>query len=340
MSTVRQSTISSKSRVTQFEILKMASDVIKEEASALSRLSKTVPDGLSDAVNMIMECQGAVIVTGMGKAGWVGQKTSASLASTGTRSHFLHPAEAIHGDLGRVGPDDIVLAISNSGETPEILQLIPSLQKLGVPVISMTATPSCTLARNSRVVLDYGRLPEAGDLGLAPTTSTTMMMAMGDALTLVLSELKQFRAMDFAKYHPGGSLGRKLSSVEEIMRPIEECRVALDHETVREIYIRCAGNKRRVGVILLTNNLGELTGLFTDSDLARLLESGDNHALDAPISDVMTVNPMTVRSGSKTLIAVETLACQNISELPVVDSNKQPKGIIDITDVVGLFPVS
>ncbi len=326
-------------RVRQFEILKMASEIVKQEAAALSRLSKTVPDGLSFAVNTILDCPGAVIVTGMGKAGWVGQKISASLASTGTRSHFLHPAEAVHGDLGRVGPQDVVLALSNSGETAEVIQLLPSLQKLEVPIICITATPSCTLARASAVVLDYGRLPEAGRLGLAPTTSTIMMLAMGDALTLVLSNLREFRAVDFAKYHPGGTLGRKLSSVDEIMRPIEDCRIALDTQTVREIYIGSSGKKRRVGVILLTDDSGKLTGLFTDSDLARLLEAGDNDSFDQPIRDVMTADPITVRAGTKSIVAVETLACRNISELPVVDTHGCPKGILDITDVVGLFPI-
>lgn len=334
-----QQSATPRTRVLQFEILQMASQIIKKEAAALSRLSKTVPDGLSFAVNTILDCQGAVIVTGMGKAGWVGQKISASLASTGTRSHFLHPAEAVHGDLGRIGPQDVVLALSNSGETAELIQLIPSIHALEVPIVCITATPSCTLARASAVVLDYGRLPEAGNLGLAPTTSTTMMLAMGDALSLVLSELREFRANDFAKFHPGGSLGQKLSNVDEIMRSIDDCRVAKETQTVREIYISCSGSKRRVGVILLTDESGKLTGLFTDSDLARLLEAGDNQAFDSPIRDVMTANPITVRAGTKSVVAVETLACRNISELPVVDSRGCPLGILDITDVVGLFPI-
>lgn len=317
----------------------MASEIIQEEAAALSRLSKTIPDGLSFAVNTILDCPGSVIVTGMGKAGWIGQKVSASLASTGTRSHFLHPGEAVHGDLGRVGPEDVILAFSNSGETAELIQLLPSLQQIGVPIISVTASPSCTLARASAVVLDYGCLPEAGDLGLAPTTSTMMMLAMGDALALVLSKMRQFQAMDFARFHPGGSLGRKLSSVDEIMRPLKDCRVARDSQTVRDIYVSCASGQRRVGVILLTNEEGTLTGLFTDSDLARLLESNDNQAFDAPISNVMTSNPITVMTGTKTIIAVETLARKNISELPIVDAKGNPLGILDITDVVGLFPI-
>ena len=326
-------------RPTQFEILKMASDVIKQESQALSRLSKTVPDGLSDAVNIILDCKGAVIVVGMGKAGLVGQKISASLASTGTRSHFLHPAEAVHGDLGRVGPDDVMLMLSNSGETPEIVNLLPSLQKLGVKIICMISQLSCTLARNSAVALDYGRLPEACVLGLAPTTSTAMMMALGDALTLTLANLRQFRAIDFAKFHPGGSLGKKLSNVDDIMRPIEQCRVASETKTVREVYAESGKSDRRVGVILLTNENGKLTGLFTDSDLARMLETGNDNGLNQPISEVMTRKPFTVRSKSKTLVAVEILAAQNISELPVVNSNGCPIGILDITDVVSLFPV-
>lgn len=326
-------------RPTQFEILKMASDVIKQESQALSRLSKTVPDGLSDAVNIILDCKGAVIVVGMGKAGLVGQKISASLASTGTRSHFLHPAEAVHGDLGRVGPDDVMLMLSNSGETPEIVNLLPSLQKLGVKIICMISQLSCTLARNSAVALDYGRLPEACVLGLAPTTSTAMMMALGDALTLTLANLRQFRAIDFAKFHPGGSLGKKLSNVDDIMRPIEQCRVASETKTVREVYAESGKSDRRVGVILLTNENGKLTGLFTDSDLARMLETGNDNGLNQPISEVMTRKPFTVRSKSKTLVAVEILAAQNISELPVVNSSGCPIGILDITDVVSLFPV-
>lgn len=294
---------------------------------------------MSDAVNIILDCKGAVIVVGMGKAGLVGQKISASLASTGTRSHFLHPAEAVHGDLGRVGPDDVMLMLSNSGETPEIVNLLPSLQKLGVKIICMISQLSCTLARNSAVALDYGRLPEACVLGLAPTTSTAMMMALGDALTLTLANLRQFRAIDFAKFHPGGSLGKKLSNVDDIMRPIEQCRVASETKTVREVYAESGKSDRRVGVILLTNENGKLTGLFTDSDLARMLETGNDNGLNQPISEVMTRKPFTVRSKSKTLVAVEILAAQNISELPVVNSSGCPIGILDITDVVSLFPV-
>lgn len=324
--------------LTLFEQLKAAQQIILQEASALERLARQLPNDFDAAVNLLCQCQGSVMVTGMGKAGWIAQKISATLASTGTRSHYLHPAEAMHGDLGRIGPRDVVLVLSNSGETSEVLQVLPTFQKLDVPVVSIVGKNNSSLARCSNLVLDYGRLQEACPLGLAPSTSTTVMLALGDALALVVSRAKGFQPHDFAKFHPGGSLGRELALVQEIMRPIDQCRVALDSETIREIYVRLHGPQRRSGAILLTNTEGQLTGIFTDSDLARLLECEKDNQLDLPIGDVMTASPKTVPLGTRTSLAVETLACHNISELPVVNQLGQPQGIIDITDVVGLLP--
>ena len=323
---------------TTFEIIRAARDVISQEAEELGKLAANVPVAFYDAVNEICRCHGSVIVSGIGKAGWIGQKISASFASTGTRSHYLHPSEAMHGDLGRIGPDDVVLVLSNSGETAEVLQLLPTFKKLDVPVISITAGVRSSLAQSSDIVLDYGAAQEACHLGLAPSTSTTMMLALGDALALVASQVKGFRQIDFAKFHPGGSLGRKLSTVDEIMRPIEACRVAADQQSVREIYVCLKSAVRRSGAILLTDERGILTGLFTDSDLARMLERGCEIQFDDPISEVMTRKPFTVVAGSKTGVAVEMLACHNISELPVVDRVGRPLGLIDITDVVSLLP--
>ena len=321
-----------------FELLRQARDVIANEAKALSDLSKNVPVAFADAVELILGCEGAVIVTGVGKAGWIGQKISASLASLGTVSHFLNPSEAFHGDLGRVGKHDVVLALSNSGETGELLQILPRLQQFNVPVISMTSQANSTLAQYSKVVLDYGSVDEACFLGLAPSTTTTTMLALGDALALIVSRARDFQPHDFAKFHPGGSLGKKLSLVDEVMRPLSECRLAVENETIRDIYVRHGGRQRRVGVILVLNDSGELCGLFTDSDLARLLERQKDNFFDGPIRDVMTPKPVTIKSGTKTLIAVETLACRNLSELPVVDSANRPVGLVDITDVVSLMP--
>ena len=324
--------------VTPFEQTRFARDVIQHEADALQSLAKNLPADLSNAVDLILQSQGSVIVTGIGKAGWIGQKISASLCSTGTRSHFLHPAEAIHGDLGRVSHNDVVLVLSNSGETAEILRLLPTLAQLETPIISITGSLESTLAKHSRAVLNYGTATEACPLGLAPSTSTTTMLALGDALTLLLSRMREFRSIDFARYHPGGSLGRKLSKVDDVMRPIERCRIAMEHETIREVYIRYRGQERRAGMVMVTDGSGCLTGVFTDSDLARMLERKQEVQFDRPICELMTRSPKTIDSGSKTMLAVDILACHNLSELPVIDSRGRTIGLIDVTDLVGLIP--
>jgi arabinose-5-phosphate isomerase len=326
--------------MTEFEQLQLAREVIQCEASALQRLAKNLPADFHDAAETIFRCEGSVVVTGMGKAGWIGQKISASFASTGTCSHFLHPAEAIHGDLGRVGMHDLVLVFSNSGETEEILHLLPTFQKLRIPVIAVTGKDRSTLVTHSSLVLHYGAIHEAGHLGLAPSTSTAMMLAMGDALALVVSRMKQFSAADFARFHPGGSLGKRLSVVDEIMRPIDVCRVANENEKLRDIYIRFGGHSRRSGVVLVTGENDLLTGLFTDSDLARLLEKQRENQFDRPMKEVMTKTPVTIQTGERTSVAVETLACRNLSELPVINRAGQPLGLIDITDVLSFFPTA
>lgn len=319
-----------------FDVFSQAREIVRQEASALERLAARIPAGFAEAVSMICQCRGCVIVSGIGKAGWIAQKVSATMASTGTRSHYLHPAEAFHGDLGRIGPEDIVLVLSNSGETGEVLSLLPAIARHNVPLISIVATTNNSLARASAVVLDYGRVQEACPMGLAPSTSTTVMLAMGDALALVASRVRGFQPADFAKFHPGGSLGKKLSRVDDIMRPIGQCRVACQSETLREIYIRLSGPARRSGVILLVDESGILAGIFTDSDLARLLERQRDRLLDGPVSDVMTRQPRTVKSGTSTCAAVELMSAHNLSELPVIDPKGTPIGLIDVTDVVGL----
>jgi arabinose-5-phosphate isomerase len=274
----------------------------------------------------------------MGKAGLIGQKIAATLSSLGTRSHFLHPAEALHGDLGRIHADDVVLIFSQSGETLEVVRLLPSLATLGVSVIAVTCRSQSTLARATAVCLDLGPIEEACPLALAPTTSTAAMLAVGDALALVVSQMRGFEAADFARYHPGGSLGFRLSRVEEHMRPPAECRIARDDETVREVLSRLSRPGRRTGAIMLTDAAGRLSGLFTDSDLARLFERGREAALDGPIGAVMTPNPKCVVAGTQMSEAVELLARHKISELLVVDAARRPIGLIDITDVVAHLP--
>ena len=324
--------------MTPFQQFALARDIIQSETQALRELAERLPTDFPAAVDAIVHCRGAVIVVGIGKAGWIGQKLSASFASTGIRSHFLHPGEAIHGDLGRVGSDDVVLVLSNSGETEEVVRLLPTFKNLRVPVIAITAKTASSLGSQADWVLDYGTVQEACPFGLAPTTSTTLMLALGDALVLVAAEVRSFSPHEFAKYHPGGSLGKKLAIVDEIMRPIERCRVGNQKETVRQILISHHLPGRRSGAILLSCDQGKLAGIFTDSDLARLLENQQDSALDQPISQVMTRSPVTVASGTRVMEAIEILASRSISELPVVSNTNEPLGMIDITDVVGLLP--
>jgi arabinose-5-phosphate isomerase len=309
---------------------------MRMEAIALWKLSDRVDEAFCRALELLERCQGRVIVTGMGKAGLIGQKIAATLASTGTPAYFLHPAEAFHGDLGRIHHDDAVILLTQSGETPEVIQLLPSLENFGVPLIAVTASHENTVGRSADVVLALGQLEEACSLGLAPSTSTTAMLALGDALALVLSKMRGFAAEDFARFHPGGSLGRKLSKVDELMRPLAQCRVALESQTVREVIVACTKPGRRTGAIMLTDAEGRLTGLFTDSDLARLFEQRDESALDGPIRSVMAARPTTVLSDTRVGDAVTLLAQRKFSELPVVNSDGRPLGLIDVTDVVGI----
>lgn len=324
------------SPLTPYETLKAAKEIVRREAIALWHVSNRIDRSFNDAVERIQHARGSVIVTGMGKAGIIGQKITATLASTGVRAHFVHPAEAFHGDLGRFHSDDVVLALSQSGETSEVTQLLPSLRSQGLPIVAITSTAECTLGRAASVVIELGKLDEACSLGLAPSTSTTAMLALGDAIALVLSQLRGFREEDFAKFHPGGSLGRKLSDVDDVMRPLAECRVAKTSQTAREVLVSCSQPGRRTGAIMLTDDQDRLAGLFTDSDLARLFERGGEENLDRPIAQLMVANPTMITSGAKTVAAVELLAERKFSELPVVDNDGKPIGMIDVTDVVGL----
>jgi arabinose-5-phosphate isomerase len=320
------------------ETLRYGREVIAAEARALDELVVRLDANFHDAIEAILACRGSVIVTGIGKAGLIGQKLTATFASTGARAHFLHPAEAFHGDLGRLHADDVVLALSQSGETAEVLQLLPALRSLGVGLIAMTASAESSLGRSASIVLALGRFDEACSLGLAPSTSTAAMLALGDALALVVSRLRGFTAEDFARFHPGGALGLKLSAVDDHMRPLEQCRLAGANQTVREVVLSSTRPGRRSGAIMLVDDAGRLAGLFTDSDLARLIERRHDAALDQPVYNVMAQAPTTVLTGARMSAAIEILTSRKFSELPVVDRQGRPVGMIDVTDVVGTLP--
>jgi arabinose-5-phosphate isomerase len=325
--------------LSSFEQYRLAREILRAEGNALMSLAERLDKAaFCEAVELLHSTTGCVIVTGMGKAGLIGRKLVATLGSTGTRAHYLHPAEAVHGDLGRVHADDLVLVLSYGGETDEVSRILPALATFGVPLVAITGKPDSTLGRAAQVVLDLGPIREACPLGLAPSTSTTAMLALGDALALVVSRLREFGPEDFARFHPAGSLGRKLAKVEEVMRPLRDCRVAHQASSVREVFVRLSCPGRRTGAIMLTNDAGQLTGIFTDSDLARLLEHNRDAAIDGPIAAVMTAAPKCVKLGAALGEAFDIFSARKISELPVVDKMGQPQGLIDITDVVGLLP--
>lgn len=324
----------------QFETLRAGRDLFRQQVSALTSVGDRLDGTFSAAVERVLTCAGSVVVTGMGKAGLIGRKISATLASTGTPSHFLHPAEAVHGDLGAIREDDVVLALSNSGETEEVCRLLPLLRRMGVGVIAVTAGDGSTLGRAAEITLTLGRLQEADEYGLAPSTSTTAMLVLGDALALVVSRRRGFTPERFALFHPGGSLGRRLTLVSEMMRKPGELRVARAERTIREVFSEEGSPKRRTGAVMIVNKQDVLVGLFTDSDLARLLGRRQDGCLDQPVSEVMTANPLTIRSDATLDEAVTVLSSRKVSELPVVDEHHHPIGLIDITDVIALMPAS
>ena len=277
--------------MSEHEQLRYAREIIQLESQALAGIARRLDVEFTAAVDALYRCRASAITMGMGKAGLIAQKIAATLASTGTRSQFLHPAEAVHGDLGRIHGDDVMLIFSQSGETEEIVRLLPALAEFGVRSIAITARRDSTLGQAADVVIELGALQEACSLGLAPSTSTTAMLAVGDALALVTSRMREFSRDDFARFHPAGSLGRRLSSVEECMRPLAECRLAAESQSVRRVFVEHARQGRRTGAIMLTDAQGRLSGLFTDSDLARLFERRRDDAIDQPIRDVMTSRP-------------------------------------------------
>jgi arabinose-5-phosphate isomerase len=326
--------------ITEYDQLREGRAIVRQEAQALEQVAQRLDASFCAAVDLIAACQGSVIVCGMGKAGLIGQKIAATLSSTGTRAHFLHPAEAVHGDLGCIHASDVLLALSNSGETEELNQIVPTVKRFGAPVVAVTSDEQNTLATFADVVISLGRLREACPWGLAPSTSTTAMLAVGDAIALVVSRQKGFTPRQFAEFHPAGSLGRKLKPVTDVMRPLSQLRVAPASTSVREVFTQHARPGRRSGAVLLLDADGRLAGIFTDSDLARLLECRRDESIDRPISDVMTREPLTAKSSWTLADVIDVLSERKISEMPVVDDEHRPLGLIDITDVIGWTPAS
>lgn len=317
-------------------IRQFGQQVLEVESAAVRAVG--LDERFDHAVRLILDCPGAVLTSGIGKAGHVARKLSASFSSTGTPSHFLNPAEALHGDLGSVRKGDLVLILSYSGESDEILRMLSVVKKLGHPVVSITATSANALGRFSDVVLELGKIEEACPLGLAPSASTTAMMALGDALFLTVMKFRKFTADDFALYHPAGQLGRKLIKVREAMgfRRGENLPVASDRLTVGQVLHEVSSIKRRSGAVILIDDDGKVSGIFSDGDLRRLITDDDGSALRRPIRDVMTHNPRRIGGDQLASEAIAIMRPLRIDDLPVVDDQDRPIGLIDIQDLVVL----
>jgi len=312
-----------------------AVEVLRSEAEALQGLISIVDSSFEKAVDIMYNCSGAVIVSGIGKAGIIGQKISATLASTGTPSHFLHPAEAVHGDLGRLRTDDIVLVLSNGGETDEIVRLISLVKQFGIQIIAITGVDDSTLANYSDVVLCMGKHTEACPLGVAPSVSTTCMLAIGDALALTVMKARNFNVEDYVKFHPGGSLGAKLMTVEQSMmfKPGEKLPLASVDDTVSQMLEKTKDVKRH-GATIVVNEQGKLSGIVTDGDLRRLLAREQSAALDFILKDIMTVNCKRIKAKALAAEATALIHKFRIDELPVLDEQDRPVGMIDVQDLL------
>ncbi len=319
-------------------IKETANNVVQKEIETLESIKTSIDDNFVVAAKMILELKedAKVIVSGMGKAGFIGMKISATFASTGVPSFFLHPAEAVHGDLGRYRKNDIALILSNSGETQEVLRILPSLKIIGCPVISITGNEASTLAKNSDVVLSLNKTKEACPLGLAPTSSTTAMLVIGDALAMAILKERNFTAEQFAFYHPGGALGRSLMKVEEIMRKDDLLCVANENMTAKEVIQSMTITKGRPGAAIIVNNDGFLVGVYTDGDLRRNL-SKDCSFLEEPIKNIMGKNPKTILGDKLIEEASRVLREFEIDQIIVVNEVNKPVGLVDIQDVYKIF---
>ncbi len=320
----------------------LAREVIEAEGQALLALTGRLGDGFSRAAETIYASTGQVVLTGIGKAGLIGQKISATMASTGTPSIFLHPVEALHGDLGRVGRDDVIIALSHSGATGELVRLLDHIKARGAKLIAITGLEESPLGRDADVTLTYGQVEEACPHGVAPTVSTTCMLALGDALSLVVMTMRGFGPEDFAAFHPGGTLMRRLLKVEEVMgfRPGDHLNLVSDDLTLGEAIAEAEKAERRSGAMLLVDADGKLSGIFTDADLRRKLMEHGQDVLAMPVKDVMTASPKRVHHGALASEALAILNRNRIDELPVVDDADRPVGIIDVQDLLGIKTVS
>ncbi|MFH2139052.1 MAG: KpsF/GutQ family sugar-phosphate isomerase [Candidatus Omnitrophota bacterium] len=310
---------------------KIARQVLRSEAKAITDLLPRINKDFDKAVELIVRCKGRIVITGMGKPGIIGKKISSTMASLGVPSLYLHPADAVHGDLGRVTKDDIIIAISNSGQTEEIVRLLPIIKKIGVKLISLTGNIKSLLAQYSDVILNVGVKKEACPFNLAPTSSTTATLAMGDALAVAVLVRSGFKIEDYAFYHPGGSLGKKLLKVKDLMRKGPDNPIVSEKTMVKTVLLQIT--KSRAGCAVVVNKKKQMIGIFTDGDLRRHIES-EPDLLQKEVRLVMTKKPMSINREKLAVEAVKLLKDKKIDELPVVDEQGRPVGLLDVQDLL------
>jgi arabinose-5-phosphate isomerase len=302
--------------------------VLDIEARAVQALIQRLDGGFSDAVDLLYDCKGKVVISGMGKSGLIGQKIAATMASTGTPSFFLHPAEGLHGDLGMLARKDLLIAISNSGETQEILQLLPFTERMGIPVLSIVGRMSSTLAKNSAVALDVSVAEEACPMGLAPTASTTATLAMGDALAVALLEKRGFKEQDFAQFHPGGTLGRRLLvKVRDVMHRGQELPQV--QETVLGSVAILEMSAKKLGMTTVVDRAGTLVGVITDGDLRRFLQQGGDFS-KVTAGSLAVRHPKLIGPDELAAKAVEMMERYSITTLVVADNAKRIVGVVHL----------
>jgi arabinose-5-phosphate isomerase len=317
--------------------LDRARELLRHEADALREAADALDDTFTAAVDRLWTCSqadGRVGVSGVGKSADIAQKLVGTFNSTGTRAYLLDATRALHGDLGMVHGNDAVVIVSNSGESEEIVRLLKPLKRMAGSVIAITGNRNGALARQADVAVVYPAVAESL-FDLAPSTSAVVAMSVGHALALSLCDRRAFTHDEFAKYHPAGTLGFKLSAAEDHMRRGAELRVAKASDTVRDVFARARHSGRRTGAVMLVDDAGKLAGIFTDSDLARLFERRADERFDGPIADVMTRTPRTIHHSARMAEAVALMRASKISELPVIDDDGRPVGLLDITDLIG-----
>lgn len=312
----------------------MAKKVLKIESNAIKDLISRIDENFVKAVDLISECEGRVVITGMGKSGLIGKKIASTFASIGIPALFLHAAEGIHGDLGMIAKGDLVIAISNSGKTEEMIRLIPHLKRLDIKLIGITGDINSTLAKQSDIVLDVTVKEEACPLKLVPTASTTATLAMGDALAMAVIEKKGFKEEDFAIFHPGGSLGKKLLlTVKDLMHTGSEIPMVKEQALLKDIILEISS--KRLGVTSVVNNSNQLLGVITDGDLRRLMEKKiDDKIFDTKASDFMSADPKTIEPEDLATKALQIMEKHSITSLLIINSKKQPEGIIHLHDIL------